>query len=145
MYIDNLDVLEVCDWADVQELIDSGHHEDIVIARERYQRFRVPRSPGKEVIRALYTKALGDQIDGSHGVIEPPAAFARELIHFKLTTLNLVRVGKKWMQILAGRLVRVFQFRREGMSCFNEVWSFCTHVTEAKFCRLLCGRNCGLH
>ena len=28
------------------------------------------------------------------------------------------------MQILAGRWVRVFQFRREGMSCFNEVWKF---------------------
>ena len=64
VYIDNLDVLEVCDWADVQELIDSGHHEGIVIARERYQRFRAPRAPGKGVVRALHTKALGDQIDG---------------------------------------------------------------------------------
>ena len=101
-------MFEVCDWADVQELIDSGHHEGIVIARERYHRFQGPRFPGKEVIRALHPKALGDQIDGTQGVIGPPAAFARELIHFTLTTLNLVRVGKKWMQILAGRWVKGF-------------------------------------
>ena len=49
MYIDNLDVLEVCDWTDVQELIDSEHHEGIVIARERYERFRVPRPLAKKL------------------------------------------------------------------------------------------------
>ena len=26
------------------------------------------------------------------------------------------------MQIVAGRWVRVFQFRRDSMTCFNEVW-----------------------
>ena len=40
-----LDVLEVC-------LTESGQHEGLVIARERYKRFQVPRSLGKEVIRA---------------------------------------------------------------------------------------------
>ena len=63
MYIDNLDVLELCDWSDVQELSDSGHHEGMIIARERFQHFHVPRSPGKEVVRVLHTKALGDQVD----------------------------------------------------------------------------------
>ena len=47
VYIDNLGVLEVCDWADVQELVDAEHHEGIVIAGERYERFQVPRSPGR--------------------------------------------------------------------------------------------------
>ena len=28
------------------------------------------------------------------------------------------------MQIVAGRWVHAFQFRREGMSCFSEVWRF---------------------
>ena len=124
VYIDNLDMLEVCDWADLPWLIAAGHREGMVIARERYERFQVPRSPGKEVVRALQTKALGDQSDGFQGVIGPPAVFVRELIRFTLATLNLSRVGRKWMQILAGRWVRVFQFRREGMSCFNEVWKF---------------------
>ena len=96
----------------------------MVIARERYERFQVPRSLGKEVVWALQTNALGDQIDGFQGVIVPPAVFVRQLIHFTLATLNSSRVGRKWMQILAGRWVRVFQFRREGMSCFNDVWKF---------------------
>ena len=64
VYTHNLDMLEVCDWADLQGLIASGHHESVVIARERYERFQVPRSLGKEVVQALQTKALGDQIDG---------------------------------------------------------------------------------
>ena len=122
--IDNLDVLEVCDWSDAEELSDSGHHEGMVIAGERKKHFHVPRSPGKEVVRVLHSKALGDQVDGFQGVIGPPAIFVRELIHFTLVTLSLLRVGRKWMQIPAGRWVRVFQFRRVGMSCFNEVWKF---------------------
>ena len=100
MYIDNLDMLEVCDWADLQGLIASGRHEGM-LARERYERFQVPRSPDKEVVRALQTKALGDQSDGFQRVTGPPAVFVRELIHFTLATLNLSRVGRKWMRILA--------------------------------------------
>ena len=57
VYIDNLDMLE-------QGLVASGHHEGVVIARERYERFQVPRSRGKKVVRALQTQALGDQVDG---------------------------------------------------------------------------------
>ena len=120
VYIDNLDMLEVCDWADLQGLTAKDHHEGMVIARDRYEFFQVPRSLGKEVVRALQIETLGDQIDGFQGVMGPPAVFVRELIHFTLATLNLNRVGRKWMQIW----VRVFQFRREGMSCFNEVWKF---------------------
>ena len=51
VYIDNLDMLEVCDWADLQELAESGQHEGMLIARERYNCFQVQRSPGKEVVR----------------------------------------------------------------------------------------------
>ena len=123
VYIDNLVVLEVCDRSDVQELCDSCHHEGMIIARERYKHFHVPRSPGKAVVRVLHTKALGDH--GLQSVVSPPAFFVRELNHFTLVTLFLLRVGRKWMQIPAGRwVVRVFPFRREGMSCFNEAWIF---------------------
>ena len=89
VYIDNIDVFEVCDYADLQGLTESGQHEGMVIARERYKRFQVPRSLGKEVMRALQTKALGDQIEGFQGVIGPPAVFVRELIHFTLATIGL--------------------------------------------------------
>ena len=96
----------------------------MIIARERYKHFHVPRSHVKEVVRVLHTKALGDQVDGFQGVIGPAAIFVRELIHFTLVTLSLLGVGRKWMQILARRWVRVFQLRPEGMSCFNEVLKF---------------------
>ena len=66
---------------------------------------------------------MGDQIDGFHGVIDPPTVFVRELNHFYVT-LNLSQVGRMWMQILAGRWVHVFQFRRECMRCLNEIWKF---------------------
>ena len=70
VFLDNLDVLEVCGWTDLQKLTESG----LIIARERYERFQVPHSLGTEVMRALQTKALclGDQIDGYQGVIDPP-------------------------------------------------------------------------
>ena len=97
VYIDNLDMLEVCGWADLQGLVASGHHEGMVIARARYERFHVPRSPGKEVVRALQTEAFVDQIDGFQGLRGPLAVFVRGLIRFKLATLNLSRVGRRWM------------------------------------------------
>ena len=100
----------------LQGLIASGHHEGMVIARERYERFQVPRSPGKELVRALQTKSLSDQTDGFQGVIGPPAVFCSETDPFRIGHFEF----RKWMQILAGRWVRVFQFRREGMSCFND-------------------------
>ena len=54
VYIDNLDVLEVCDWADLQGLTKSGQHEGMIIAGEM-QTLPVPRSPGKEVVRGRPT------------------------------------------------------------------------------------------
>ena len=86
-------------------------------ARERYKQCQIPRSPSKEVVRAPQTQALDDQMDGFQGVVGPPAVFT-------LATLSLSQVGRKWMQIQTGRQVRVFQFWREYMSCFNEVWKF---------------------
>ena len=96
VYIDNLDMLEACDWPYLQGLIASGHHEGMVIARERYERFQVPRSPGKELVRALQTKSLSDQTDGFQGVIGPPAVFVRKLIHFALATLSSESGCKSW-------------------------------------------------
>ena len=129
VFIDNLDVLEVCDWSDVQELSESGHHEDIIIAREGYEHFQVPRSPGKEVVRVLHTKALGDHVDGFQGVIGPPATLVRELIHFTLVTLFLIRVGRKWMQILAVQARRYELFQRNVDISVFLLWlpscSFC--------------------
>ena len=95
VHLDNLGLLEVCDWADLQEFTESGQREGIVIVRERYKRFQVPRSLGKGVVGAPQTKALGDQNDGFQGVIGPPAVFVRELIHFTLATLSLSLVGRK--------------------------------------------------
>ena len=89
VYIDNLGVIEVCDWSDVSELIASGN-----------------RSLGKEVVRALRTKALGDQVDSLPGVIGSPSLLTQELLQFTLSTLRLNIVGKNWIQILAGRWVR---------------------------------------
>jgi len=54
---------------------------------------------------------MGDQIDGFHGVIGPPAVFVQELNHFfTLPTLKLSQVGRMWMQIPADGWVRFFFF-----------------------------------
>ena len=54
-YIENLDVIEVCDWSDASDLIASGNREGIETARERHAHCQVPRFTGKEVVRALRT------------------------------------------------------------------------------------------
>ena len=82
--IDNLDVIEVCDWSDESELIASGSHVGMETARERYARHQMPRSI-----------SIGDQIDGFQGVIGFSSLFAREHLRFTLSTLRLKITGKK--------------------------------------------------
>ena len=104
VYKDNLDVLDVCDWADLQELTES------VNMRVLSQRMR-GTSASKFHVRALQTQALGDQFGGFQGVTGPPAALFGNGCIFTLATFSLSQVGRKWMQILAGRWMRVFSIQ----------------------------------
>ena len=59
---------------------------------------------------------------GAQGTISAPPDFVKKLVHFTLVTLNRKRVSQKWMQILAGRWIRMMQYRRESMGCFDKLW-----------------------
>ena len=41
VYIDKPDVIEVCNWGDVSEVVASGNHEGTETARERYAHYQV--------------------------------------------------------------------------------------------------------
>ena len=108
---DNLDVIEVCDWSDVSELIASGNHEDIEMARRA--------QPSASI--------LGPRSGASFASQDSWASdrwLSRRVRHLRPLHAGLKSVGKKWMQILQGRWVCAVPFRREGMSRFSEVWRF---------------------
>ena len=49
------------------------------------------------------------------GSIGADPGFVRNTLHLVLATLQRRHVTKKWLQILAGRLVRLMLYRRETM------------------------------
>ena len=79
----------------------------------------MPRSLVEKVVRAVQAKAKGDQNGVSQGVMGTLAVVIWELINVMMATLSLPRVERKWMQILAELLVRVFHIRHEGCELFS--------------------------
>ena len=119
VYIDNLDILEIePDFVTAAQQLN-GLPEAIRLALRRYEARCVPVSEGKEVIRAREGTALGDFVDGLQGTIGPPAEYCRKVVSLTLHTLRRPRVTQRWLQVLAGRWVRMMLYRRETMTCFG--------------------------
>eukprot|EP00971_Amphidinium_carterae_P352430 6492591-Amphidinium_carterae.1 len=59
---------------------------------------------------------------GDLGMIGPPVDFVAKLINLTLYSLGCVWLHRKHLQILCGRWVRLFMFRRPVMGNFSHVW-----------------------
>ena len=69
--------------------------------------------PGLHLQARLLRQVLGEpvQVEGREGTLGPPAEFLHRLIYLTVATLIRETVSLKWLQILAGRWVRMMQFR----------------------------------
>ncbi|CAK0884801.1 unnamed protein product, partial [Prorocentrum cordatum] len=124
VYLDSLDMLEVGPAVEMELLKLAGRPEAMWAALERCEALGVPVSEAKAVVRDSEATALGDFVNGEQGAIWPPGEFCHRVAALTLYTLRRQRVAQKWMQVLAGRWVRMMLYRRETMTCCGEFWKF---------------------
>ena len=67
---------------------------------------------------------LGAWINGEQRTIGVTGERLLKLIHLTLHLIARDRLNKKMAQIIAGRWIHVFQFRRPAMSCLDNIWKF---------------------
>ncbi|CAK0898854.1 unnamed protein product, partial [Prorocentrum cordatum] len=128
VHIDNSDMMEVGPAVEMEMLKLAGRPEAMRAALERHEALGAPVSEAKAVVRESAATALGDFVNGEQGTIGPPGEFCRKVIVLAPHTLRRPRVTQKWLQVLAGRWVRMMLYRREIMTCFGEFWTFLVRV-----------------
>ena len=81
-------------------------------------------SAKKRVSGASQVQELGAAVDGKKGTLGASAERILKLLQLTFVVIGQRRLKRKWVQVLAGRWVHVFSFRRAGMVVFDKVWKF---------------------
>eukprot|EP00435_Cladocopium_sp_Y103_P022889 s2074_g5.t1 len=72
----------------------------------------------------LTAQELGAQLDGSARTMGPSLERMIKLVHATVVLLSRKSLSRKLVQVLAGRWVHVFQFRRPAMSFLEATWEY---------------------
>ena len=67
---------------------------------------------------------LGARLDGNQQSIGVSGERLVKLLQSTSVLLSEMRVERKWLQVIAGRWVHIFQFRRLGMSLLHRIWKW---------------------
>eukprot|EP00971_Amphidinium_carterae_P205454 4077458-Amphidinium_carterae.2 len=118
---ENLDCLELCPSSLVHHFVGTVC-ESIASARDHYADVGVLLSTNKSVQRSVSAASLGVEVLGDQGWICVPREFVGQLVSLTMWVLARRLVPRKYLQILAGRWIRVFMLRRPSMGCFSELW-----------------------
>ena len=120
VYLDNFAAAEISKG---EEKIKEGDRLHI-LAEEAWQRAGVLSSEKKRKKAVPEVQELGAHIDGDLKTMGPSAERMLKLIQSTLWLLGRTHLSKKLVQVLAGRWVHVFQFRRPAMGFLEAVWEF---------------------
>lgn len=133
VYLDNFAAGEILS----DEYPEEGHRLHI-LAEEAWKRAGVLSSEKKRKCGVDEVQELGACIDGTTRTIGPSEERILKLIRCTLWLLGRHHLSKKLVQVIAGRWVHVFQFRRAGMSLLEDVWKF---ISTTKFDQTLVMRT----
>eukprot|EP00438_Fugacium_kawagutii_P000234 Skav212279 [mRNA] locus=scaffold732:326080:334230:- [translate_table: standard] len=89
-----------------------------------WERTGILSSSKKRVHGEATVQELGALIDGRRKLIGGSPLRLLKLVQVTLVVLSKPRLRQKWVQVLVGRWVHVFSFRRPAMILFDEVWKF---------------------
>eukprot|EP00438_Fugacium_kawagutii_P023262 Skav224627 [mRNA] locus=scaffold1903:51756:62319:+ [translate_table: standard] len=81
-------------------------------------------SAKKRVVGEPKVQELGALIDDGRKTIGGSALRILKLIQSTLVVISKPRLRQKWVQVLVGRWVHLFSFRRPAMVVLDEVWKF---------------------
>ncbi len=92
------------------------------LAENVWEEAGVLSSKKKQVRDTEIVDELGARMDGSEKFLGPSGSRLVKLIQLTAFVMGRYKVPKKWLQVIAGRWVHVFQFRRLGMSSLHQIW-----------------------
>ena len=99
----------------------SGEAEAV---HEAWHRWGVTSQTDTAIINQLELETLGCRIDGNAGVISPPRSVVSRLIGLTAWFARDPSQRRQTAEILGGRWVRCFQFRKEVSSLFLHFWEW---------------------
>ena len=88
-----------------------------------YSSANMPRHEGKSISGALRAEFWGGQLDGAEGVFRPAACRSVPLAGLLLRMVEGGRATPELLEVTAGSLVSIFQFRRRLMSLLDKIYS----------------------
>jgi len=135
IYLDNFTQAELIHWDRLSSLDEKSPEVKAVLAA--WAHWGVPSQESKAVLRATEHQTLGCRIDGRRGVIGPPRPVVSELLGL---TSWFTRGSERTLhqaQVLGGRWVRCFQYRREASSALEELWGWIHPDAPLRTCQPL--------
>ena len=122
VYLDGFSQAEITHWTNLAKL--TGDSPETRALQDVWAAWGVPRQEAKELTRVTEVEALGCRIDGIKGLIMPPRSVLANLLGLTAWLAEGPPRSEKALQIVAGRWVRCFQFRREASCLFRDVWEW---------------------
>ena len=128
VYLDNFCSMEkVSEGSWVPEEGNSLHHN----LEQAWPSVGVLSAAKKRVSEAKVAQELGAQVDGTGGLLGPSQERLLKLLQTTMVVISKGRLKKKWVQVVAGRWVRILSFRRPGMIFLDEVWKYISGKTTS--------------
>ena len=103
--------------ADGAEQLHSG-------AESAWASAKVLSSEKKKATFLEVADELGARLDGKEQTIGVSGERLIKLLQTTSVLLSEMGVQRKWLQVVAGRWVHIFQFRRLGMSLLHRIWKW---------------------
>ena len=119
VYLDNFAAGEI-----VRDGLGSEGDRLHILAESAWEQAGVLSSEKKKKRGVSAVQELGAYIDGDVKTMGPAGERIIKLIQGTLWLLGRRHLSKKLVQVIAGRWVHVFQFRRPAMAFLEDVWAF---------------------
>ena len=91
--------------------------------RKAYSWWGIPTNPDKSLKREVQAERLGALIDGKAGVLRTTTLRSLQVISLGTWIRGKKKVGRKALQVYAGKLVHLLQFRRCMFAYLEEVFT----------------------
>eukprot|EP00438_Fugacium_kawagutii_P002308 Skav226067 [mRNA] locus=scaffold211:609064:615202:- [translate_table: standard] len=128
VYLDNFCAMQHVK-SDEQPLDGVDLHRKL---EQAWVRTGILSSEKKRVHGEHVVQELGALVDGKRKLIGGSNLRVLKLIQVTLVVISKAKVRTKWVQVLVGRWVHLFSFRRPAMIIFDEVWKLHRAVIGAK-------------
>ena len=123
IYLDNTTVIEKVSAAVVEELRGLIPPEEQARLRRAYAWWGIPTNPTKALERVQEADRLGALLDGKKGVLRARTQRALDVIALGTYARGMRVTTTKGLQVWAGKVVHLLQFRRCLFSSMEEIFS----------------------